>query len=66
VVFSSSKNEQDLRRARDLGADLCLAKTCDPMELAQTIKMIQEFYRSEEAPVCPAVSKSAREVAWTQ
>src|SRR5581483_8303423 len=38
VVFSSSESEQDLFRARDLGADLCLAKTCDPVKLGQTIK----------------------------
>jgi CheY-like chemotaxis protein len=64
VVFSSSQNEQDLRRARDLGADLCLSKTCDPMELAQTIKMIQECSSSEVTPVPPANGKNPREVAW--
>jgi CheY-like chemotaxis protein len=46
VVFSSSRNAQDMTRARSLGADLCLSKTCDPAELAQLIKIFQERFQS--------------------
>ena len=49
VVFSSSENAEDLVRATRMGADLCLAKTCDPMELANVVKALQTcFYKPQE------------------
>ncbi len=51
VVFSSSENAEDIARATSLGADLCLPKPCDPAELANVIKVLQEcFYRSSSRP----------------
>jgi CheY-like chemotaxis protein len=47
VVFSSSENEQDMARAKALGADLFLSKTSEPGELGELIKRIQECFRSE-------------------
>ena len=44
VVLSSSQNEQDFERALAMGADLCLPKTCDPTELGQTIKILEDCF----------------------
>src|SRR5690242_20422971 len=62
VVFSSSDCEQDFRRARALGADLCLSKTCDAAELAQVIQMLQECFRSDRIPVVPMPEGSQNEI----
>jgi len=64
VVFSSSENEQDLRRARDLGADLCLTKTSNPVELAVAIKRIKDCFNSETVPAPLPLGNSTREVVW--
>src|SRR5215469_14057916 len=44
VVFSSSENEQDFRRARALGADLCLSKTSNPDELTEMLKTLEGYF----------------------
>ena len=62
VVFTSSECEQDFRRARALGADLCLSKTSDSAELAQVIQMLQECFRSERIPVVPGPEVSQNEI----
>ena len=63
VVFSSSENEQDHLRASSLGADLCLAKTSNPAELAKVIKLLQLCFSSQSAENQPAPFFATHEVA---
>src|SRR5215469_8571465 len=44
VVISASQNEKEMERAAAMGADLCLPKTCDPAELAQTVKLLEDCF----------------------
>lgn len=66
VVFTSSECEQDFRRARALGADLCLSKTSDSAALAQVLQMLQECFRSERIPVVPPPVTSQNEILLLQ
>jgi CheY-like chemotaxis protein len=44
VVISASQNAKDMERAASMGADLCLAKTCDPGELGQAVKLLEDCF----------------------
>lgn len=44
VVLTASENQEDYSRAHALGADLCLAKSSEPGDLAQLIKTLQECF----------------------
>lgn len=59
VVFSCTGNGEDMARVTSLGADLCLAKTSDPAELANVIKTLQQnFYHTEHLPMAdPSLQK---------
>jgi CheY-like chemotaxis protein len=58
VVFSSSENEQEMARAREMGADLCLSKTCSPIELAQVIKTIHACFYSQPPQSLPGPERN--------
>jgi len=44
VVISASQNVKDIERAASMGADLCLPKTCDPGELGQAVKLLEDCF----------------------
>jgi CheY-like chemotaxis protein len=44
VVFSCTANADEMARVSAMGADLVLAKTSDPTELANIIKVLQECF----------------------
>jgi CheY-like chemotaxis protein len=56
VVFSSSCKAEDMARATAIGADLCLAKTSDPAELANVIKVLQDCYHHAPSLSAPSAS----------
>jgi len=62
VVFSSSENAEDLARVTSMGADLCLAKTCDVAELANVIKVLQECYH-QAAPMADMAGSLQKQFA---
>lgn len=54
VVFSSCDDARDIVRATSLGADLCLAKTSNPDELANVVKTLRDcFYGASAGPAAP-------------
>lgn len=58
VVFSSSDNAQDIVRATSIGADLCLAKTSNPDELANVVKNLRDcFYGPASDPASPVLQR---------
>ena len=65
VVFSSTGNAEDMARATDMGADLCLAKTCDPVELSSVIKVLQERF-NQPAPLAAPGGSFQKEFALLQ
>lgn len=64
VVFSSTDNEEDRSRARALGADLCLSKTCNPGELTELLKTLQACFHSDFPPVTTPPVSSIIELAF--
>ncbi len=65
VVFSASESERDHTRALSLGADLCLAKTSDPMELARVVRALEECFHGRQTQVVIEPSSSLSEIALT-
>ena len=52
VVFTSSKHEQDINRAYDLGANSYLVKPVGFDALLETVKQVQQYWGSlNQAPV---------------
>jgi len=51
VVLTASENQEDYSRAHALGADLCLAKSPEPGDLAQLVKTLQECFHGAAQPI---------------
>ena len=51
AVVSASENHEDFARARALGADLCIAKSSRPTDLAELIKLLQDGCETAVRPV---------------
>jgi CheY-like chemotaxis protein len=63
VVFSNSPSGQDTARAIALGADLCLRKTSNPSELAQTVRILEDCFYGRPTTIYLTPASPQREIA---
>jgi len=50
VVFSSSEEPQDVRRAAAFGVDHYMVKPCCPAEMVGVVRRLEEYWRDEVSP----------------
>jgi CheY-like chemotaxis protein len=60
IVFSSSRQESDVKTARQLGASAYIVKRSRPAELLEVVRLIKQHWLDGDGP--PAESKDWRSI----